>query len=78
MSYVKFLVSKRGLFCNYSMLAPYSIVFTAHSSLQKHAMHTKKSVYCDNDSTLTKMFSVGYPTGVSGELHNNWWDSILS
>ena len=44
MSYVKFLVSKRGLFCNYSMLAPYSIVFTAHSSLQKRAMHTKKSV----------------------------------
>ena len=25
-------------------LAPYSIVFTAHSSLQKRAMHTKKSV----------------------------------
>ena len=64
------------------MLAPYSIVFTAHSSLQKHAMHTKKSVYCDNDSTLnlvhTKMFSVGYPTGVSGKLHHNWWDSTLS
>ena len=29
---------------NYSMLAPYSIVFTAQSSLPKHAMHTKKSV----------------------------------
>ena len=41
-SYVTFLVSKRGLFCNYSMLAPYAIVFTAHSSLQKRAMHTKK------------------------------------
>ena len=57
------------------MLAPSSIVFTAHSSLQKHAMHTKKSVYCDNDSTLnlvhTKMFSVGNPTGFSGELHHN-------
>ena len=36
--------SKRGQFCNYSMLAPYSIVFTAHSSLQKRAMHSKKSV----------------------------------
>ena len=44
MSYVKFLGSRKGLFCNYSMLAPYSIVFTAHSSLQKCAMHTKKSV----------------------------------
>ena len=37
------MISKRGLFCNYSMLAP-SIVFTAHSSLQKRAMHTKKCV----------------------------------
>ena len=57
------------------MLAPYSIVFTAHSSLQKWAMHTKKSVYCDNDSTLnlvhSKLFSVGNYTGVSGELHHN-------
>ena len=43
-SYVKILVSRRGLFCNYSMLSPYSIVFTAHSSLQKRAVHTKKSV----------------------------------
>ena len=55
------------------MLAPYSIVFTTHSSLQKHAIHTKKSVYCDNDSTLnlvhTKNFSMGKHTGVSGELH---------
>ena len=59
------------------MLAPYSIVFTAHSSLQKWAMHTKKEcVYCDNDdSTLnlvhTKNFSVENHTGVSGELHHN-------
>ena len=58
------------------MLAPYSIVFTAHSSLHKRAMHTKKSVvYCDNDSTLnlvhTKIISVGNHTGVSGELHHN-------
>ena len=29
---------------NYCMLVPYSIVFTALSSLQKHAMHPKKSV----------------------------------
>ena len=59
------------------MLAPYSIVFTTHSSLQKHAMHTKKSaVYCDNiASTLnlvhTKIFGMGKHTGVSGELHHN-------
>ena len=50
------------------MLAPYSVVFTDHSSLQKCAMHTKKS--CDNDSTLnlvhTKIFSVGNHTGVMG------------
>ena len=50
------------------MLAPYSIVFTAHSSLQTHAMYTKKEcVYCDNDSTLnlvhTNFFSVGKHTG---------------
>ena len=32
------------LFCIITMLAPYSIVFTTHSSLQKHDMHTKKSV----------------------------------
>ena len=32
------------LFCNHSRLAPYSIVFTAHSSLQLRAMHSKKSV----------------------------------
>ena len=59
------------------MLAPYSIVFTTHSSLQKHAMHTKKSaVYCDNDSTLnlvhTKTFSmefVGNYTMISGIVH---------
>ena len=37
-SYVKFLVSRRGLFYNHVS----SIVFTAHSSLQKCAMHTKK------------------------------------
>ena len=59
------------------MLAPYSIVFTAHSSVQKWAMHTKKSVYCDNDSTLNLVHtSVGNHTGVSGgggggELHHN-------
>ena len=41
MSSYELLVSTRGLFYNYSMLAPYSIVFTAHSSLQKRAMHTK-------------------------------------
>ena len=63
------------MFCIYNMLAPYSIVFTAHSSLQKRAMHTKKSVYSDNDNALnlvhTKNFSVGKHTGVSGELHHN-------
>ena len=42
-------IKKRTVLYNYSMLAPYSIVFTAHSSLQKRAVHTKKSVYCDND-----------------------------
>ena len=50
------------------MLAPYSIVFTAHSS--KHAMHTKKSVYCDNDSTLnlvhTKNLVRGNTLGLVG------------
>ena len=63
------------------MLAPYSIVFTTHSSLQKHAMHTNKSaVYCINDSTLnlvhTKIFSrgntlelVGNYTIISGIAH---------
>ena len=52
-SYELFKVSgikKRTVLHNYSMLAPYSIVFTAHSSLQKRAIH--KCVYCDNDSTL--------------------------
>ena len=47
------------------MLAPFSIVFIAHSSLQKCAMHTKKGVYCDNYSTLNlvhaNFFSVGNP-----------------
>ena len=52
-------------------------MFTTHSSLQKRAMHTKKSVYCDNDSMVhtkksvyfdndnmvhTKTFSVGKNT----------------
>ena len=37
-------IKKRTVMYNYSMLAPYSIVFTAHSSIQKRAMHTKKSV----------------------------------
>ena len=37
-------IKKRSVLYNYSMLAPYSIVFTTHSSLQKLAMHTKKSV----------------------------------
>ena len=62
--------------CIITILAPYSTVITTHNSLQKRAMHTKKSaVYCDNDSTLnlvhTKNFSMGKHTGVSGELHHN-------
>ena len=51
-------------------------MFTAHSSLQKRAMHTKKSVaYCDNDSTLNLVitnffYSVGNTLEL-GELHHN-------
>ena len=60
---------------NYSMLAPPSIVFNAHSSLQKRAITLKEGVYCDNDSTLnlvhTKNFNVVKHTGGIGELHHN-------
>ena len=52
------------------MLALYSIVFTAHSSLQKRAMHTKKSVCIVTTITLnlvhTKNFSVGKHTELVG------------
>ena len=37
-------IEKRTVLYNYSMLASYSIVFTANSSLQKRAMLNKKSV----------------------------------
>ena len=37
-------INKGMVLYNYSMLAPYSIVFTAHSSLQKRDIHTIKSV----------------------------------
>ena len=35
-------IKKRTVLYNYSMLAPYSIVFTTHSSLQKRAMTLKR------------------------------------
>ena len=64
------------------MLAPYSIVFTAHSSLQKHAMHTNKCVYGDNDSTLnlvhTKMLVWGTPLELVGNYTIIGGDSTLS
>ena len=58
---------------NYSMLAPYSIVFTIQSSLQKRAIQTKKSVCnCDNDRTLVcgnTLALVGNYTINSGRAH---------
>ena len=59
------------------MLAPYSIVFTALSSLQKRAMHIKMSMYYDNDSTQnlvhTKMFTVW---GNTLELVGNYTELV--
>ena len=63
----------------YTIIASQNVKISSHidllTSLQKRAMHTKKSVYCDNDSILnlvhTKNFSVRNLTGVSGGLHHN-------
>ena len=57
-----------GLFCNYSMLAPYSIVFTAHSSLQKRAVHTKKNVCI---VTMITLHLVHTKNVAVWELHHN-------
>ena len=64
---------KIGAFVQFVPIISLSHLTTTHSSLQKHAIHTKKSaVYCDNNSTLNLVHtSIGKHTGVSGELHHN-------